>query len=437
MPKRLGIDVSVTDTNDNALIEYGLQKDRRFKDRSRVSTFIEAKNGVQFLIRVKVDNPFKFEEAIDPVARLAAVVAKQVQGEHDTRTKRFDNNRPVEEELKTLPGQPPAFTKVPFDLMVSVFIDGREKPECRQMIYLDPKHPRYNSRCVLKGRWVDAGDASSRDGRAGLLQWVFSDRGIDHILELLDVKKVIEGPADADTTEVEALCDVMGEDVFKNSEDRHMKAGQIEIRLRRVISIDSSPVDQTFKAYHYAGSDEKPREIDDDCTHTTSFMPKTTPGNGSKIETFALRHVAWDYYKKHEDFWASFVFNYMARYKLVNLGVCEPDGKRTLMSRTQRPEPDTSSKRGKRRVSSFDATEDEEQAWAERPVAKKASRPSTEGKASGNSHEGEDSDSEEDPDNTAAYYQHQERGRYELRATRVRLDNYEKAKVEDEADQIS
>lgn len=437
MPKRLGIDVNIIDTNDNALIEYRQRSDRRFtSNRSRVSTFIEAKNSVQFLVRVKVDNPFNFEEILDPVTKFAAAVkegqkpAPQVPNEYNTRTKHFDNNRPAEEEINTLLSRPPAVSKVPFDLMVSVFIDGREKPECRQMIYLDPKHPRYSHRCVLKGRWVDPGDASSRDGRAGLLQWVFLDRGIDYILDQLDVKKVVEKPSDTATAEIEDICEGLNGDVFGSSEENHMKAGQIEVRFRRVISIESNPVDQKFYAYHYAGSDEKPREIGDDCTHTTSFMPKTTSNQVSEIETFALRHVAWNYYKRNEDFWATFIFNYTARYKLVNMGLSEADGKPTLQSRIQRPEPESSIMQGKKRASSFNAKEDEEQAWAERPAEKKATKASTQGKTSGGGHESRSTVSEEDADDTAAFCH--EQGRYELRATQVRLDNYEKAKAEDE-----
>lgn len=176
MPKRHGVEVNVTDTSNNAFVEYGLQSDGRFTGaKSRVSTFIEAKNGTQFLIRVTVDNPFKFEEDLNPIERLAASVvhqpapARQVRSQHNIRTKHFDDNQPAEEELTGALTKPRATSKVPFDLMVSVFIDGRAKPECRQIIYLDHTDPRYNACCILKGRWVDPGDAS-HEGKVGLHQ---------------------------------------------------------------------------------------------------------------------------------------------------------------------------------------------------------------------------------------------------------------------------
>ena len=425
MPKRLGIDVNVTDCQNNPFIEYGQQSDRRFTtDKSRVSTFIEAKNGAQFRIRVTVDNPFKFQETLDPVARLAAALNS-------------DGNRPAEEELRSFTGVTPAITKVPFDLMVSVFIDGRAKPECRQMIYLDPKHPRYNSHCILKGRWVDPGDASSRDGKAGLLQWVFSDRGINHILEQLDVNKVLSKTStNLDEADFEAMREKLGEDLLEDPKDQHMKAGQIEVRIRRVICMEGDPVDQKFKAYHYAGSDENPRDMDDDCTHTTSFLPKTTSTGSAKIETFALRHVAWAYYKNGEDFWQKFIFNYTARHKLVNFGLSGLDGKPTLMARTCLPEPEPSSKRGKKRASSVGVNDSDEDVLPKKPRGNGESTGVRNLRSNRGSYLSESSVSEEDPDNTDAFCREQE-GKYDLRPTRVRKDNFIKAKDEDDADRIS
>ncbi len=443
MPKRRGIDVHVTDTKSNAFTEYGLQSDRRFtSDKSRVSTFIEAKTGVQFLIEVTVDNPFMFDEDLDPVARLAAAVqgqlpASQAQKEHNTRTKHFDANRPTEEEVRGCVGVPPAVTKVPFDLMVSVFIDGHAKPECRQMIYLDPSHPRYHSRCVLKGRWVDPGDAASRRGKAGLLQWVFADRGIDHLLEQLDVNRTLDqASTNLDEADIEAVRDRLGEDMFEDREDKRMKAGQIEVCLRRVISIEDGSGDQKFRPYHFAGSDEKPREVGDDCTHTTSFVPKASSTGPSKIETFALRHVPWAFYKNGEDFWQKFVFNYTARHKLVNLGLSGADGKPTLMGRMQQPEPGPSSKRGKKRASSVGGVDSDEEVLPKKPRGKKVPKAAQDPMGMRSGHESDSSVSEEDPDDTAAFYSGQ-RSKYELRATRARVDNFVKSKVEDDADQIS
>lgn len=448
MPKRLGVEVNVTDTHHNTFTEYSLQPNRRFTGkRPNFETFIEAKNGIQFLIQVTVDNPFKFEEDLTPVAKFGATINKQeapvrqVTSEHNTRTKHFDDNRPAEEELGGLLIEPSAASTVPFDLMVSIFIDGRAKPECRQMIYLDHKHPRYDARCVLKGRWVDVGDASSRDGKAGLLQWVFSDRGVDHILGQLNVKKVLD-KADTDVREAQfkTICGDFGEGLFEDPEDKIMKVGQIEVRVRRVVVQESENVEQKFKAYHYAGCDEKPRDIHDDCTHTTSFMPKTAPAGPGKIETFALRHVAWAYYKKGEDFWSKFIFNYTARHKLVNLGLSRPDGTLALRRRMQPAEPDPSSKRGKKRASSIDG-ESLEQAWAEGPIPRKTSRSISTVKNSTSMRDvdAESETSEEDPGDTYAYTDGNLRaqGRYEMRPTQARVENYKKAKVEDDSDQIS
>lgn len=447
MPKRLGVEVNVTDTHHNAFIEYSVRRDKRFTGKM-VSTFIEAKNGVQFLIQVTVGNPFKFKEDLNPVAKFGANLNEkrapvpQVSSTHNTRTKHFDDNRPVEEELGGLLIESSAGSTVPFDLMVSVFIDGRAKPECRQMIYLDHNHPRYNARCVLKGRWVDAGDASARDGKAGLLQWIFSDRGVDHILGQLDVKEVLDkADTDLDEAQFKAMCDNVGQGLLEDPEDKMIKVGQIEVRLRRVVVQDTSDVEQKFKAYHYAGCDEKPRDLDDDCTHTTSFIPKTASVGPGKIETFALRHVAWAHYKKGEDFWTKFIFHYTARHKLVNFKLSEPDGTPTLKGRMQAPEPDPSSKRGKKRASSIDG-EVIEQPWAENPTPRQTSRSISTVKDSTSMRvrdcDTESEASEEDPDDMDAYTSRSSRvqGRDEARSTQARAENHKKVKVEDDSDQI-
>jgi hypothetical protein len=449
MPKRRGCEVNVTDIEHKPYIEYSLQNDKRFTgEKAKVSTFIEAKNDHQFFIQVTVDNPFKFEEDLAPLDQMTASILGEQSNqastpmprkEYNTRTKHFDDSRPAEEEIGGVLIEPAVNSKVPFDLMVSVFIDGRAKPECRQMIYLDHKHPRYNSRCVLKGRWVDAGEASSRDGKAGLLQWVFTDRGVDHIMEQMDVKKVL-GKADTDVREAEFkdVCDDVGEGIFEDTEDKIMKVGEIEVRLRRVVVQESGAVEQKFRAYHYADYDEKPRDLDDSCTHTTSFLPKTAAGQG-KIETFALRHVAWNHYKKGEEFLVRMGFKYTARHKLVNLQLSELDGTPTLKGRIVAPELDPSNKRGKKRASSIEG-ESVEQTWAENPSPKKASRcVSTVGDSTSIRDPKVESDvSEEDEDDTDGYNHSSLRAqkRHKMGPTQAKLENYKKVKVKDDGEQI-
>ena len=220
------------------------------------------------------------------------------------------------------------FPSPPFDLTASVYIDGRSKPECRQVIYLDPSHPKYDpAGFVFKGRWVaPPGDSGNKTRRGipdavphiGIRDWVFTDVGIDVLMSRMGMIEP-NGTLEIDPT-MSDLTSSLKSSVNVSTAERP-KPGQIEVRVRRILAGEPRS-DQALKPYHYAGDEEvaDANSIGDDCTHTTKLRASTS-GKSIKLNT-----IPWAYYKSGEDLYARFTFNYMSRAKLVKLGQCTEDG---------------------------------------------------------------------------------------------------------------
>ena len=181
MPRRHGVQVMVTDKKEQPLIEYGSQGLGASTEFSKIiSTRIEAKDGLQFYIRVTPEIPFPIS-AVDlaaatdrPEPKEAFFTLPPLPNDHYNlrRPRGFNEDSAVEEDedhsAKSTPGGsrslrlrsktvasgrhiataankiplPTELSKlrsassnstvrVPFDLMVSIYIDGYEKPEAR------------------------------------------------------------------------------------------------------------------------------------------------------------------------------------------------------------------------------------------------------------------------------------------------------------------
>ena len=123
-------------------------------------------------------------------------------------------------------------------------------------------------------------------------------------------------------------------------ENKEPKPGQIEVRMRRIIP--GAPIHGLpFKAYHYAGHDEavEPSEnhVKEGCTHTTQH--KSELGSDGKPTAVRMNTVAWKPFNTKEDLYASFIFSYMDRTKLVKLGFCDENGKPTVAEKSRSSQP--------------------------------------------------------------------------------------------------
>lgn len=131
------------------------------------------------------------------------------------------------------PSSPKKRSKKPlqWDILASVYIDGRATPERRAIVYVDPAHRdfRNDGKVTISHRLVQDvdGDITSRG-------WVFGEIGIETLLD----KLMIEGEA----VDEEAICQAEEEDLLKalngNSLDENEEAkqvGQITVVLERIM----------------------------------------------------------------------------------------------------------------------------------------------------------------------------------------------------------
>ena len=162
----------------------------------------------------------------------------------------------------------------PFDLLATLYLDGREKAERKVIVYLDPEYEDFNpgtgyqtSRSIIKSRWVQ--------GRDGMIQehaWVFKDIGIETILD----KMALTSEKDSMTAnEEDAIIDALGrtgicheDDMIR--EEKH-KSGQIEVEITRVV-LGRKRVDTEFRPKHREGEDEDldTGRIKSEVTHTAA-----------------------------------------------------------------------------------------------------------------------------------------------------------------------
>lgn len=395
MPLRHGIEVSVVATDLQPLTEYGSQDLGKSCHLSKfVTTRIEAKDGLQFFINVVPQYPFPLNPA-DLVGKANSKARPFIDGsplsnnEHALRgAKRLDENAEVKQEedrqgsgaescnptgaILTDPvinlikndstqrnssaeqlkrDSIPAFP--PFDLMASVYIDGRDKPEARQIIFLNPSHPRFrHAGFVFRGRWECAPPAP-RPARSKVSKkrysqkpeeyilvrnWVFKSipMSIDDLASRMAICSTVETPITSIQSETDRILDDLAEELAEdilNARSRP-KPGQIQVHIRRVITGETD-CSIPFQACRYASGDEQPEaqrgEVKDECTHITEV--RTQLGKDGQTERLRLNTIPWKSYKPKEEIYVKFIFHYTDREKLVKLGLSNEYGVPTLTSR--------------------------------------------------------------------------------------------------------
>ena len=226
----------------------------------------------------------------------------------------------------------------PFDLTASVYIDGHEKPEARQVIYLNPNNTKYYAGgFVFKGRWVapppEQAGTDGTEAQISIRNWIFKAMpiSVDDLtsrMAICSTEEDREAISDLDL-DVDDLQTALSRETLDAG--TRPRTGQIEVRIRRIIAgtgISTVP----FRPYHYRGTDEIPDlskgPVGDECTHTTTLRTQKD-GKGLQ-EAVKLNTVPWKPYKKGEDVYVKFVFTYTDRAKLVKLGLCDEDGRPSL-----------------------------------------------------------------------------------------------------------
>ena len=297
MPKLEDILVQVTvdglDENGRKvrrpLEEWGVQK---MKNTKKISAYIEAETGKSFRIRIQPKIPFPSKDGPGVHEYNTRQKTKARENGLETLRPGFSGarhksyNSDVSVKIKKEPMEEPMALSFqatssermikripppPFHLLASLYLDGREKPERRVIIYLDPDDADFSypgGEVEINGRW-----AQGKDGNIKEQSWVFQDIGIETLFD----KMLIAG--DNSDTPISERNEAELTNAFDNIyldgdgdfvREEKSKVGQILVTIERV-KLGEKWRDTNFRAKHMEHEMENVDMVDagKEITHTT------------------------------------------------------------------------------------------------------------------------------------------------------------------------
>jgi len=206
--------------------------------------------------------------------------------------------------LSSPPRRQKKYSKVPeYAFIASLFLDGRNTPERKVIVYLDPADKdfaRPDGKVSFKHRWVQ-----SRDGTMTEHAWVFKEKEIESSFDRL---MIATSQARNDGHDEDAIIEAMQSSGL-GSEDsfgaERSKVGQIVVELTRVI-LGEKKYDKHYRSKHQEGKDDDidMAGVNSDVTHATGFAYRST------IAPSPLRVVDYWKYNPEEGIWATFQLFY-------------------------------------------------------------------------------------------------------------------------------
>ena len=165
----------------------------------------------------------------------------------------------------------------PFDLLASLYLDGRQRPERKVVVYLDPKHhdfPQPDGKVRMRARL-----AQGENGALVEHAWVFKDVGIetrfDKMLISENRNQTDRANQPDEDTMIAAmnLTELSGESNLKN--DEKCNIGQIVIVVERII-LGIKWSDENYRPRHCDGQmdDVNMNELGNDITHTAKYIKR-------------------------------------------------------------------------------------------------------------------------------------------------------------------
>lgn len=326
MPNAHGFTVHLETAAGQKFAEYGHQNLHGPVARSKaVSTKIQAKDGQKFCIAIDVDHSFPYPEKGN---RTLASPGKQPVrtgsgvSRYNLRSsfKQEGSSPEKEDRALTITHSEGALTlqqnpsgKLPFNFVAWVFIDGNEIPECSQILYTGTDRS-LSEKITLKGRYTAAYKNRTAGGAMQdivIQEWVFTPVGIDVLLSKMDIAAADPDPP---ASAIEEEMDEMVQGLAEVNAVKRNKPGQIEVRITRIVDLGRGP-----KSDWSRDEEESAEEDDAEATHTVAVCK---PQRKMRVKA-----CAWEPYDRTEEYYAKFIFQYMGIEKLVNFGLCTPDGK--------------------------------------------------------------------------------------------------------------
>lgn len=191
-------------------------------------------------------------------------------------------------------------------LLVKVFIDGNPYPERASVVILGGER-------VFDGRWGH--DAT---GRLVTEDWIFTSVGIEHLLQGMKIKhEDYEIPTDAHGRDLLELQKKLNGDILATTNPKLTQGIEVQVSRVRTYAANNPSFHSKFAGDY---PDRHDNLIGDDVTHAAGVIASSRR---------AVQHsrVHYEHLDENEKVFVTFRFQYMAKHKLYNLGLCQEDGR--------------------------------------------------------------------------------------------------------------
>lgn len=314
MPVLRGLNVRVTDVEGHVFDEWGVQQLRK---QNKISAYIKSKSEEAFRITIQPDIPFLGSEdflardvhdnagegnSANPNARSKSLdyfsrpssrykhhlgtscnrgPFQQSSPSSSSKYEQF-KKRPYDTKKEVLPpikGQSSDrhIVHPPFDLLASLYLDGRQTPERRVIVYLNPRHhdfPQPDGKIRFRARL-----AQGENGSLVEHAWVFKDVGIETVFDKMLISEsrnradgANQPHDDATATAMNAAGLGAGSNI-KNDEKGGI--GQIVVIVQRII-VGVKWSEENYRPRHRYGQadDINMNDLSNDITHTAKYAKR-------------------------------------------------------------------------------------------------------------------------------------------------------------------
>ncbi|KIW51892.1 hypothetical protein PV05_10567 [Exophiala xenobiotica] len=291
MPQAHGFNVTLVSVDNEDYVEYGNQTVGGSASRSRVvSSKVLARDGERFYVKIR------YASVYAPRYELRSNFNNSSIGGPNGNVAK-ENQRANSNEL-------------PYKFALKVYVNGEEEQECSRILSPDLQE------VVMKGRYkILSKGTGQRAIDVSVQPWIFTDRGIETLLSRLDLSPDSHIPESPIDREVDEIADAL-ENLTPAKRSR--PGGQVEVKIYRLIDLGVGI---------YEGGYRRNKDQDTEDRNADGTLAITTD---RKSQSFKRLHMhSYEPYDDKEEFYAKFVLQAMDLPKLINLGLCTPDGKPT------------------------------------------------------------------------------------------------------------
>lgn len=191
----------------------------------------------------------------------------------------------------------------PYAFLASLYLDGRELPERRVVVYTDPG--AYDFSRETDGKvWFRHRLMQNLDGSTSEHVWVFKEKGIELLFDNLGLARAEDQQEGIDEDE---LANAFQSSRLKAVQEKS-KVGSIQVDVRRVI-LGRVHHDRNHRIYFKEGQDEgvDMNGVQGEITHAAGLV------RGKPIAPNSVQVIDYTPYKPEEGIYATFKFFYRSR----------------------------------------------------------------------------------------------------------------------------